>query len=283
MLRLFIVFLTFTLASCNQTPALTSPATSAAKPTPSEHIDHGTAGPPEMPVQAGKGKKLELPSSVAGSTGYLSLPAKSEGKKAAIIVIQEWWGVDDWIRQNTDRFADLGYVALAVDLYRGKVTSDPSVAHELMRGLPEDRAMADLKGAFEYLASRPDVDPSRIGAIGWCMGGGYSLALATNEPRLAGAVINYGRLVTDGQTIGRIKTPILGNFGGMDNGIPPESVRDFEAALKARKVPHDIKIYPEQGHGFMNPINKKGYDPKAAEDAWKRIDKFFMERLRRAS
>ena len=105
-------------------------------------------------------------------SGYLSVPP-APGKKPALIVIQEWWGVDDWIREQTDRFAKQGYVALAVDLYRGRSTKSPEEAHELMRGMPEDRAMADLKAGIDYLSSRPDVDPERIGVIGWCMGGGY--------------------------------------------------------------------------------------------------------------
>ena len=155
------------------------------------------------------------------ASGYLALPAAGgEAKKPALIVIQEWWGVDDWLREQNKRFAGQGYVALAPDLYRGRLARSPEEAHELMRGLPEDRALADLKAAFAYLAARPDVDPNRIGVIGWGMGGGYALALATAEPRLKATVINYGRLVTDPNTINKINAPILGNFGGADSGIP---------------------------------------------------------------
>lgn len=214
-----------------------------------------------------------------GASGYLSAPS-TPGKKGAVIVIQEWWGVDDWIRQQTDRFAQQGYVALAVDLYRGKVGHDQSEAHELMRGLPEDRALADLKAGFDYLASRDDVDPNRIGVIGWCMGGGYALALTTNEPRLAASVINYGRLVTDPDTITKIKTQILGNFGEADRGIPPEDVKKFGGELTKYGKLADIKIYPGAGHAFMNPNNKEGYNAEAAQDAWKRIDSFFGSKLR---
>jgi len=222
---------------------------------------------------------VEFSSSAGTAQGYLAVPASS-GRRPAIIVIQEWWGLNDWVREQTDRFAGQGYVALAVDLYHGKSTTDPAVAHELMRGLPEDRALADLKAAFNYLSSRSDVDPIRIGVIGWCMGGGYALALATNEPRLAATVMNYGRLVTDPTAVARINSPLLGNFGALDRGIPAEDVMKFDAALRAAGKLSDIKVYEGAGHGFMNPNNTSGYVPSATADAWQRIDRFFTARLR---
>ncbi|HKB80066.1 MAG TPA: dienelactone hydrolase family protein [Thermoanaerobaculia bacterium] len=222
---------------------------------------------------------VSFPSSPGNGSGYLALPAGA-GRHPALIVIQEWWGLNDWVRAQADRFAKEGYVAVAPDLYRGPSTSDPEVAHELSRGLPHDRAMADLEGAFHYLAERTDVDPARIGVIGWCMGGGYALDLTVAEPRLAASVINYGHLVTDPATIARIHAPILGNFGAEDRGIPPADVRAFDQALqKAGKV-SDIKIYGGAGHAFMNPNNKGGYRPEAAEDAWKRIEGFLARALR---
>ena len=224
---------------------------------------------------------VSLSSPVGQGSGYLALPGSS-GKHPAIIVIQEWWGLNDWIRQQSDRFAGQGIVALAVDLYRGKVTADPTEAHELMRGLPEDRALADLQAGVRYLRSRKDVDASRIAVIGWCMGGGYALQLATVEPTLAGAVVNYGHLVTDPKTIGSIRPPILGNFGGFDRGIPADDVRAFDAALKSSGQSSDIKIYEGAGHAFMNPGNKEGYKQKAATDAWKRIDAFLQKQLKRS-
>src|SRR5262249_15937003 len=128
-------------------------------------------------------------------SGYLAAP-EGPGKKPGLVVIQEWWGLNDFVKGKADAFTKQGYVALAVDLYRGKVTSDPSVAHQLMRGMPEDRAIRDLQAAVAYLKSRPDVDGKHIASIGWCMGGGYSLALALAEPTLSGTVIYYGPLVT---------------------------------------------------------------------------------------
>lgn len=216
-----------------------------------------------------------------GASGYLAIPASNvAGRKPAVIVIQEWWGLDDWIRAQTDRFANKGYVALAVDLYRGRAAKSPEEAHELMRGLPEDRAMADLKAAIDYLSMRDDVDPQRIGVIGWCMGGGYALALATSDPRPKATVINYGRLVTDPAAIAKISAPILGNFGDADRGIPAGDVRTFGAELTKYGKLGDIKIYEGEGHAFMNENNKEGYDEAAAQDAWGRIDRFFDRTLR---
>jgi carboxymethylenebutenolidase len=227
------------------------------------------------PAQPNSATAIELP---GGGKGFLAVPP-TPGKHPAIVVIQEWWGLNDWIRDQTLRFANKGYVALAVDLYRGKVASSPDEAHELSRGLPEDRAVADLEAGFGVLAARTDVDPARIGSIGWCMGGGYSLELATHEPKLRAAVINYGRLVTSPEKMDAIKASLLGNFGGADRGIAPADVRAFEAQMKERKKDVDIKIYEGAGHAFMNPNNKSGYVAADANDAWSRIDTFFSQKL----
>jgi carboxymethylenebutenolidase len=213
-----------------------------------------------------------------GASGYLATPT-SAGKHGAVIVIQEWWGLNDWIRANADKFAKDGYVALAVDLYRGKAAANADEAHELMRGLPEDRALKDLHAAFDYLAKRDDVEPTKIASVGWCMGGGYSLALAVDEPGLRAMVINYGRLVTDDKKLEGIKASALGNFAGQDKGIPVDDVDAFTIALKKKGKDVDIKVYVMQGHAFMNPNNKNGYMESAAEDAWSRIDAFLKKTI----
>ena len=210
--------------------------------------------------------------------GYLALPSGG-GKHPAMIVIHEWWGLNDWVKDQTKQFAADGYVALAVDLYRGKVGTTPDEAHVLMRGLPDDRGLRDLEAAFAYLASRPDVEVNKIGAIGWCMGGGWSIKLAEVQPKLAAFVVNYGPLPTDAAIIAKIKAPMLGNFGADDKGIPPESVHAFEAAMKAAGKNPDIKIYEGAGHAFQNPNNKDGYRKEATEDADKRITSFFHKEL----
>ncbi len=192
-----------------------------------------------------------------------------KGPFPALVVIHEWWGLNDWVKEQASKFADQGYEALAVDLYRGKVATTPDMAHELMRGLPEDRAKRDLHAAFEFLQAQPKVKKDRIGSIGWCMGGGYSLDVALQEPTLAADVIHYGHLATDPEALKKINAPILGIFGGKDRGITPEDVHTFEAALKQLGKKVDIKIYPDAGHAFENPNNKDGYRADDAADAWK--------------
>jgi carboxymethylenebutenolidase len=211
-------------------------------------------------------------------SGYLALP-DGGGKHPAIIVIHEWWGLNDWVKQQAQEYAGQGYVALAVDLYRGQVGTTPDEAHILMRGLPDDRGLRDLEAAFTYLASRPDVETKKIGAIGWCMGGGWSIKLAEDQPKLAAFVVNYGPLPTDASIIAKIKAPMLGNFGADDKGIPPASVHAFETAMKTAGKNPDIKIYDGAGHAFQNPNNKDGYRKEATEDADKRITAFFHKEL----
>ena len=212
-------------------------------------------------------------------TGYLALP-ESAGRHPAVVVIQEWWGLNDWVKEQAQKIAKQGYVALAPDLYRGKVAYDPSVAHELARGMPQDRALRDLKAAFDYLASRPDVNKNKIGSIGWCMGGGLSLQLAVHEPRLAACVVNYGAMPTDPTDIEKIQAPVVGNFGAEDRGIPRASVETFENAMKAANKTIDAKIYDGAGHAFENPNNKLGYREAAAADAWARTLGFLNKTLK---
>jgi carboxymethylenebutenolidase len=212
-------------------------------------------------------------------SGFLVVPEKP-GRYPGIVVIHEWWGLNDWVKEETEKLAAQGYVALAVDLYRGKVATDAATAHELSRGLPEDRAMQDLQAAFDYLQSRKDVAGARIGSIGWCMGGGYSVQLAIHQPHLAACVVNYGSLPTDPNNIQRITAPVLGNFGTEDHGITPADVHAFEQTMTSQGKRVDLKIYEGAGHAFENPNNRDGYRPEAAADAWTRSLNFLNKALK---
>ncbi len=229
---------------------------------------------------AADGKPVSYKSGDETVQGILYTPA-GQGPFPGIIVIHEWWGLNDWVKEQASKLADQGYEALAIDLYRGKVATTPDLAHELMRGVPDDRASRDLKGALDFLASQPKVKKNRIGAIGWCMGGGYSLDVALDEPTLAADVINYGHLVTDPDAIKKINAPVLGLFGALDQGITPDDVHKFEAAMKQQGKKIDIKIYDDAGHAFENPNNKSGYRPADAADAWQRTVKFLSENLKK--
>ncbi len=206
---------------------------------------------------------------------------EGKGPFPALVVIHEWWGLNDWVKDQASKLADQGYAALAIDLYRGKVATTPEMAHEIMRGVPEDRAARDLHAAFEFLKSHPNVKPDRIGSIGWCMGGGYSLDLALTESTLAATVINYGHLATDPAALKRINAPILGLFGGQDHGITPDDVHKFEQSLKQLGKNVDITIYPDAGHAFQNPNNQDGYRPADAADAWTRTTQFLAGHLKK--
>jgi carboxymethylenebutenolidase len=212
-------------------------------------------------------------------SGYLAVPS-TPGRHPALILIHEWWGLVPWAKDQARKFAAAGYVSLAVDLYRGKTTDDPKVAREMARSLPPDRAMRDLEAAFDYLASRSDVEASKIGTVGWCFGGGWALRLATHEPRLAACAINYGELTTDAAAIDAIRCPVLGNFGAEDTVIPPAKVRAFEAAMKKAGKSIDVKIYPGAGHAFETSTDKNRYRPAASADAWKRMIAFFGRTLK---
>lgn len=228
---------------------------------------------------AAEGKSVSYKSGDETVTGMLYTP-QGKGAFPALIVIQEWWGLNDWVKEQASKLADQGYVALAVDLYRGKVATSPDEAHELMRGLPEDRAKRDLRAAYDYLAKQKSVVPQKIGAIGWCMGGGFSLDVALMQPRLAADVINYGHLATDETSLKQINAPILGIFGGKDRGIPVEDVKKFEQTLKGMGKKIEVVIYPDAGHAFENPNNKAGYRPDDAADAWKKTVDFLAANLK---
>lgn len=202
------------------------------------------------------------------------------GPFPALVVIHEWWGLNDWVKEQAQKLADQGYETLAIDLYRGKVATTPEEAHEIMRGVPEDRANRDLLAAYDYLASQQNVKKDRIGAIGWCMGGGYALDLAVAQPKLVVDVVNYGHLATDDTTLQRINAKVLGIFGGQDRGITPDSVHAFEQQMKKLGKSIDVKIYPDAGHAFENPNNKGGYKPEDAQDAWGLTLKFLNQNLK---
>jgi carboxymethylenebutenolidase len=227
-------------------------------------------------------KNVTFKSGDGSASGVLYAPAaKGNAKLPAIVVIQEWWGLNDWVKQQAEDLAEQGYETLAVDLYHGKVATTRDEAHELMSGLPRERAVRDLQGAVAYLKAQPNVDANKIGSIGWCMGGGYSAQLAVAEATLAAAVVNYGPLPESDNDVKAIHAKMLGNFGGKDQGIPPEAVHKFDQQMKANGNPVDFKIYPDAGHGFQNPINGKGYNPEATADAKKRISDFFAATLKK--
>jgi len=229
---------------------------------------------------AAGGKSVSYKSGEESVQAMLYTPA-GKGPFPGIVVIHEWWGLNDWVKEQASKLADQGYLALGIDLYRGKLATTPDLAHELVRGVAEDRATRDLHAAVEFLKSQKNVNKDRIGSIGWCMGGGYSFNLALQEPTLTADVVNYGHLATDPEQLKKINASILGIFGGQDRGIPVDDVKKFEQTMKQLGKRVEIVIYPDAGHAFENPNNKQGYRANDAADAWKRTVDFLANTLKK--
>lgn len=214
--------------------------------------------------------------------GYLVEPLHARGARPGIIVIHEWWGLNDNIRSMADQLAGEGYAALAVDLYGGKVADTPEAAVKLMKGVLSDTAAAgsNLRQAYAYV--HDTLHAPRVGVIGWCFGGGWSLQTALMLPdQLNAAVMYYGRPVDNVAELSKLKMPLLGFFGEQDLGITIADVHAFEAALKDAHVNAQIHEYAGAGHAFANP-SSGNYRPAAAADAWKRTLAFFARYLKAA-
>lgn len=216
----------------------------------------------------------------ADVTGYLVRPNGAEESLPGVIVIHEWWGLNDNIRAMADQIAALGYTALAVDLYRGQVAEDRDAAYRYMQEAMENEpALTDnLKQAHAFLTEQHGAP--RVGSIGWCFGGGWSLRTALALPTdLDAAVIYYGQLDTDRSHLETLQMPILGFFGEDDGGIPVEQVREFGNVLDELGKDAEVHIYPNADHAFANPSGGR-YNAEAAEDAWRRVEAFFDTHLK---
>jgi carboxymethylenebutenolidase len=218
-----------------------------------------------------------------GSLGYLVYPdstnatgtlgQQQQQKLPAVVMIHEWWGLNDNIKDMANELAREGYVVLAADLYNGEVAADPNRARELSSSVGEnpEQAISNLQSAVQYLASLPNVNSSRIASLGWCFGGGQSLqlALSSEQNPLSATVIYYGNLVNDTNELSKIAWPVLGIFGDQDQSIPVESVNAFEQALNETGITNEIYIYPGVGHAFANPSGDN-YAPEETVDAWEK-------------
>ena len=210
--------------------------------------------------------------------GYFAAPSDVLEPLPAIIVIHEWWGLNDNVRAMADRIAGEGFMVLAVDLYNGKTASSPGEARVMMLEVVEDpeQARENIRGAYEFLVT---AGAPRVGSLGWCFGGGWSLNTAQLFPDdLDASVIYYGQVTDDEEKLRPINAPILGLFGAEDTGIPVESVEAFRTALQRLRKEHEIHIYPGAGHAFANPTGKN-YNADAATDAWNRTIEFLNRHL----
>jgi carboxymethylenebutenolidase len=242
--------------------------TAAAKTAPSaevtgEEVAYGEVG----------GKKLH---------GFLARPKGASGPLPGIIVIHEWWGLNDNIRDMARRLAGEGYAALAVDLYGGAKADTPDQATQLMQAAMKNMpaGQENLRQAYHYLTAEQHAP--RVGVIGWCFGGGWSLATALLFPdKINATVIYYGHLETDPARLKTLQMPILGFFGGQDGSIPVASVQQFESTLKGLGKSVETHVYPNAKHAFAN-ASGGNYQPEAATDAWKRTVEFLARNLKKA-
>jgi len=210
--------------------------------------------------------------------GYFSAPSDMLEPLPALIVIHEWWGLNDNVRAMADRLAGEGYMVLAVDLYGGQTASTPAEARALMLEVVEEPEVAreNLRGAYEFLAT---AGAPRVGSLGWCFGGGWSLNTAQLFPDdLDASVIYYGQVTADEDKLRPINAPILGLFGADDAGIKVDSVEAFRDALEHLRKEHEIYIYPGVGHAFANPTGTN-YNAEAAADAWDKTIAFLGHHL----
>ena len=211
--------------------------------------------------------------------GYFVFPSDMVEPLAAIIVIHEWWGLNDNVRAMADRLAAEGYIVLAVDLYGGKVASSAADARKLMLSVSENAELAseNIRQAYNFVSSAAGAP--RIGSLGWCFGGGWSLNTAMLFPdELDAAVIYYGRVTGDEDLLRPVNAPILGLFGAEDTGISVESVRQFEAALERLRKRYEIHVFPGAGHAFANPTGNN-YNADVAELAWEKTLEFLHQYL----
>ena len=222
------------------------------------------------------GEMVSFPSNGKEAEGYLVKPASGRGP--GVIVIQEWWGLNDNIKDIADRFAAEGFVALAPDLYHGQVTAEPDEAMKIMMSMQMEQAARDLTGAVDYLIGLDATAGSKAGCVGYCMGGGLSLVLATMKPQIGACVIYYG--VLQGQPeLKNIQGAVLGHYAEHDQFASPEAGRALEQQLKDLGKQAEFHVYPGTEHAFFNDTRPEAYKADAAKLSWERTLAFYREHL----
>ena len=219
---------------------------------------------------------LEFLANGGTTPGYLSRP-EGEGLYAGVVLIQEWWGLEEHILDVTRRFAGEGFVTLAPDLYHGQVTSEPTDAMKLAQGMDRDRAMKELNGAVSYLKSLP-FTTDKVGVIGFCMGGALSMSISCLNRDLDACVVFYGGNPSPLELLQSMSCPLLGLYGDLDQR-QMDSLPDLRTALDLYGKKYDIHVYPNSHHGFFNDTKPAAYGAESAKDAWEKVLGFFSANL----
>lgn len=230
-------------------------------------------------AEAPRGEDLAYFAADDATVGYIVAP-EGEGPFPAVLLIHEWNGLVDRVRQVADALADEGYVAMAADMYSGRTGNGREENMALVQEVQADpeRMIANLDAAVAYLRSRPDVT-GKVAAMGWCFGGGVALSFALGGESHEGTAIFYGRLIEDPDVLASIDHPVYGTFAELDGGIPPDQVNRFAEALRTAGVENDIHIYDDVNHGFWLWVDRDpGTSTAPAADAWARL-KAYLQRV----
>lgn len=224
------------------------------------------------------GEMISFPSNGGTAEGYLAKPASGGGP--GVIVIQEWWGMVHWIKTIADRLATEGYVALAPDLYHGQTTNEPDEATKLMMGMKMDAAAKDMSGAYHYLKEHSST--GKVGSIGFCLGGGLSLFVATLKP-IDACVVFYGILPGVQPDLSKLAGPVLGHYAEEDAFAKPAAAHALEKQITDAGKHAQFYMYEGAKHAFMNPspetVKVGGFDGEAAATAWARTLAFYKQNL----
>lgn len=222
--------------------------------------------------------EIEFPTSAGATKGYLATPPDERGP--AVIVLQEWWGVEEHIRSVCDRLAAEGFFALAPDLFEGETTTQPSEAEQKLMALSMDKVEPQMCGAAEHLASQPGVEGDAVGALGFCLGGGLAVWAATTCPKITASVSYYYVMPHGKPDFSKLKGPLLGHFGTADEFISHDAAQALERELRDAGADVTFHYYEGNGHAFFNDLDRLGtYDPQAAQLSWERTISFLRDAL----
>ena len=221
---------------------------------------------------------VEFEANGDSASGYLAMPDSGSGP--GVVVLQEWWGVDDYIKGYCDRFAEEGFAALAPDLYHGDTTDQPDEAQQKMMALSMDEAEKEMRGAVDYLAAQDGVQGDKIGAVGFCLGGGLAVWAGTANQKV-GAIVTYYYVMPHGKPdFSKLQAPVLGHFGTADDFIPVDDAKGLQQELTDAGVDAKFELYEGAGHAFANPHDRLGtYDEGKDREAWGKTVEFLRRHL----
>src|SRR3954452_23431201 len=222
--------------------------------------------------------EVEFQSNGDTATGYLAEP--ESGRGPGVIVLQEWWGMDDSVRRYVDRFAEAGFLALAPDLYHGETTEQPDEAEQKMMAMNMNRTVKDMRGAVDFLEEQDGFEGDGVGAVGFCLGGGLAVWAGAEHPDVK-AVVTYYYVMPHGKPdFSKVNAPVLGHFGTNDDFVPVDDAKALEGELQQAGAEAAFEFYEGAGHAFFADHNRLGtYHPEHANTAWNRTVDFFRRHL----